>query len=117
MILIVQAVLHYFELINLQLEHNVLHLLLQNAVAFVSLDNTHLSGQDKMRLISQLITGISRVFEILVRYFNDTIISTSFVPPLVVLPVCFCLSLNKALLLAAWTLAIASASVKAGSCL
>ena len=34
-----------------------------------------------MRLISQLINGISRVFQTLPKYFNGTFISTSFVLP------------------------------------
>ena len=61
-----------------------------------------------MRLISQLIKGISRVLQKLLKYFRGTIISTCFVPPPAVLPVIFCLNLNKAsLLLAAEKLAIA----------
>ena len=43
------------------------------------------------------------------------IISASFIPlALPVLPVIFCWNLNEAVLLAAWILAIAPASVKAG---
>ena len=34
-----------------------------------------------MRLISQLINGISRVLQKLLKYFNGTAISTSFVLP------------------------------------
>ena len=34
-----------------------------------------------MRLISQLINGISRVSQKLLKYFNGTAISTSFVLP------------------------------------
>ena len=60
-----------------------------NVVSFVSLDNTHLSDQVKMRLSSQIVKGISRVFQKLLKYFNDTIISTSFVPPSAILPVIF----------------------------
>ena len=40
---------------------------------------TQSSDQVKMRLISQLINGISRVLQKLLKYFNDTAISTSFV--------------------------------------
>ena len=48
-----------------------------------------------MRLISQLINGISRVLQKLLKYFNGTIISTSFVLPSVgVFPVIFILDLN-----------------------
>ena len=66
-----------------------------------------------MRLISQLIKGISRVLQNLVKYFNGTIISTSFVPSATVLLGDFCLNANKGLLLlAAGELAIASLSSK-----
>ena len=34
-----------------------------------------------MRLISELITGISRIFQKLLNYFNGTAISTSFALP------------------------------------
>ena len=54
-----------------------------------------------IKLISQLIKGISRVLQKLFKYFNDTIISTFFVPPTALLSVRFCLSLNEALLSAA----------------
>ena len=48
-----------------------------------------------MRLISQLINGISRVLEKLLKYFNVTIISTSFVLPSArVFSVIFVLDLN-----------------------
>ena len=46
-----------------------------------------------MRLTSKLINGISRVFRKFLKYFNDTIISTSFVLTLV-FPVIFILDLN-----------------------
>ena len=49
----------------------------------------------KKRLISQLINDISRVLQKLLKYFNGTIISTSFVFPLLgVFPVIFTLDLN-----------------------
>ena len=54
-----------------------------------------------MRLISQLIKGILRVFQKMFKYFNDSINSTSFFPLLPVMPVIFCLNLNEALLSAA----------------
>ena len=60
-----------------------------NVVSIVSLDNTHLSDQVKMRLSSQIVKGISRVFQKLLKHSNDTIISTSFVPPSAILPVIF----------------------------
>ena len=49
----------------------------------------------KIRLTSQLIIGISSVLQKLLKYFNGTIISTSFVLPAAgVLPVIFNLDLN-----------------------
>ena len=71
--------------------------------------------QVRIRLIWQLISDISRVLQKLLKYFNDTIISTSFVPILPVKPVILSLSLNDAMLSAAWKLAIATAAVKACS--
>ena len=70
-----------------------------------------------MRLISQLIKGISRVLQKLLKCLNDTIISTFFVPPAVVLLVTFCFYLNEALLSAAEKLAITPPPVKVGSSL
>ena len=75
---------------------------------------THLQEQVKMRFISQLIKGISRVFQNLLKHFSGTIISTSFVSQSAVLPVIFCLNLNKSLLSAAEILVIVSALVKTG---
>ena len=50
-----------------------------------------------MRLTSQLINGISRVLQKLLKYFNGTIISTSFLLPAAgVFPVIFILDLNDA---------------------
>ena len=49
----------------------------------------------KIRLTSHLINGVSRVLQDLLKYFNGTIISTSFVVPLSgVFPVIFILYLN-----------------------
>ena len=72
-----------------------------------------------MRLISQLIKGISRVLQKSLKYYNGTIISTYFLPPSAVSPVIFCLNLKEALLLlaAAEKLAIAPAFFRAGSSL
>ena len=42
-------------------------------------ESNALSDQFKMRLISQLINGISRVLRKLLKYFYGTAISTSFV--------------------------------------
>ena len=48
-----------------------------------------------MRLTSQLINGISRVLQKLLKYFNGTVISTFFVLPAAgVFPVIFILDLN-----------------------
>ena len=48
-----------------------------------------------MRLISQLINDISRVLQKLLKYFNGTVISTSFLLPLAgVFSVIFVLDLN-----------------------
>ena len=51
-----------------------------------------------MKLISQLINGISRVLRKLLNYFNGTIISTFFVSSSPVEAVIFCLYVNEALL-------------------
>ena len=51
-----------------------------------------------MRLISQVINGISRVLQKLLKYLNGTIILTFFMPSVLVVPINFCLSLNKTLL-------------------
>ena len=74
-----------------------------------------LTDQDRTRLISQLINGISRVFQKVLKYFNITIISTFFVPSSPVEPVIFCLNLNEALL--PGKLTAAPVSFKAGSSL
>ena len=52
-----------------------------------------------IRLNAQLINGISNVLQRILRYFNGTIISTSFVPFFSVFLVTCCLNLNKILLL------------------
>ena len=60
---------------------------------------THVDDQVKMRLISQLIKGISRVLQKLLKYFDYTTILTSFVLLAArVFPVIFSLDLNDALL-------------------
>ena len=38
------------------------------------------ADQVRMSLISQLINGVSRALQKLLRYFNGTLISTCFVP-------------------------------------
>ena len=71
--------------------------------------------QVRMILISQLINGISRFLQKLLKYFNGAIILTFFVPLFPVEPVIFCLNLNETLF--PGKLARATASFKAGSSL
>ena len=67
-----------------------------NLPAPVELVITRVDDHVKMRLTSQLTNGISMVFQNLLKYFNGTIISTSFVLPLAgVFPVTFILDLNN----------------------
>ena len=55
----------------------------------------HFANQVTMRLISQLIKGISRVSQILLKYFNGTGILKSFVLQLAeIFPVVFVLDSN-----------------------
>ena len=93
-----------------------------NVVVFVLLDvfciNTYFSEQVNMGLIAQLDKGISRVFQKLLIHFNDTVISTPFLPLAAsVLLVIFYSNLDKALSLAADKSVTMLASVKAGSSL
>ena len=56
---------------------------------------TQVGDHLKIRLTSQLINSISRVLQKLLKYFNSTIISTSFVLPAAgVFPGFFILDLN-----------------------
>ena len=55
---------------------------------------TKFAGQVRIRLISQLIKGISRFFQKLLEYFNDTCISTFTVLALLVLFMNLDLDLN-----------------------
>ena len=57
------------------------------------------ANQVRIRLILQLINGISRVLQKLHKDFNGTIILTSFMSLFLVLPAIFDLNLNEALLL------------------
>ena len=62
---------------------------------------TRFADQVKIRLTSQLIEGISRILQKLLKYFNETIISTlSILSLLSVLPVNFALKLNGSVVLA-----------------
>ena len=66
-----------------------------NFVFPVAVEITQFSDQVKMRLISQLINGISGVLQKLLKYFKGTAISTSFVFPAAgVFPVILILYLN-----------------------
>ena len=61
---------------------------------------TEFLDQVKISSISQLIKGISRVLQKLLRYFSGTIISTLIIPSLLVWPVNLFLKLNESVLLA-----------------
>ena len=66
-----------------------------NFVAPVAEVITQSSDQSKMRLISQLINSISRVLQKLLKYFNGSANSTSFVLPAAgIFPVVLILNLN-----------------------
>ena len=66
-----------------------------NLPAPVELVITQVDDHVKMRLTSQLIKGISRVLQKLLKYFNGTVISTYFsLPAAGVFPVIFILDLN-----------------------
>ena len=73
--------------------------------AAVSATNKQFFDQVNMRLISQCSSSsmfnvhISSVLQKLLRYFDGTIISTSFKPLFILSPVIFSLNLNKILLL------------------
>ena len=60
---------------------------------------TQLDDHVKIRLTSQLIKGISKVLQKLLKYFNGTITSTSFVPSFPVWSVIFTLNLNESVVL------------------
>ena len=73
------------------------------------------ADQVRIRLISHLINGISRVLQTLFKYFNCTIILTYFVQSFPILPAIFVLSLNETLLLlSAGKLAVATLSSENG---
>ena len=71
-----------------------------NVVAWfvAALDITHFAELVKMRLVSQLINGISVVLQKLFKYFNGTIIWTAFVPSSPVEPATFCFNLDETVL-------------------
>ena len=51
--------------------------------------------------VSQLFSGISRVFQKLLKWFNGTTIFTSFLPAVLAGPVIFALNLNRSVILSA----------------
>ena len=81
--------MQYFELIKLLLKHKIFSVI-ANLPAPVELVIAQVDEHVKMRLISQLINSISRILQKSLKYFNGTIISTSFVLLLaLVFPVIF----------------------------
>ena len=107
--LIVSIILHYPEKIKLRLEHKISYYLLYYFIyCFVLLTidllqyqwrRGKLFDQVDIRLTSQLISGISSVLQNILRYFNGSIILTSFVPLFPVFPVICCLNLSEILLI------------------
>ena len=88
--------MHCLVLIKLLLEHKVLSVI-ASLPAPVELVITQVDDNVKMRLTLQLIKGISRVLQKLLKYFNETIISTSFsLPAAGVFHVIFILNLTDA---------------------
>ena len=76
---------------------------------------TKFADQVKIRLTSQLIKGISRVLQKLLKYFNGTIISTLFISPSSSYwPVNFVLKLNQSVALAPLKLTISPLLFTAG---
>ena len=71
--------MHYLELIKLPKGHKSFVSVILNFVAPVAEEIILSSDQVEKRLISQLINGISIVLQKLLKYFNGTAISTSFV--------------------------------------
>ena len=72
----------------------------------------HLADHFWIWLISQLINCISRVLEKLLKFFNDTLFLTSFLPLFPILPASFVLNSNEALLLSAGKSAMAPLYLK-----
>ena len=82
-------------LIKLQLEQSFVSVIL-NLVSAVAEEITQDGDHVKIRLTSQLINGTPRVLQKFLKYFNGTIISTSFVLHAAgVFPVIFILDLNN----------------------
>ena len=70
--------MQYFERIKLLLKHKIFSVI-ANLSASVELVIVQVDDHVKMRLISQLSNSISRILQKSLKYFNGTIISTSFV--------------------------------------
>ena len=75
---------------------------------------TQVDDHVKIRLTSQLIKGISKVLQKLLKCFSGTIISTSFVPLFPVRPVIFTLKLNESVVLPSAKIITSSLAFKAG---
>ena len=75
------------------------------------------SDQGRIRFNSQFIIDFSMALQIVLIYFNGTIISTSVVPSSPVQPVTFSLKLNEWLVLLLAQSSISPATVKTGSSL
>ena len=99
MISVVVIVLHQLELIKLQPWHKAN--VISNVgtwFATVTASKKQFADQVRISLISQFINGISSVLQKLLRYFNGTIISVSFLLFFPVPPATFSLNLNEILL-------------------
>ena len=90
-------------------------------ICSVILNITQFADHVKINSTSQLIKGISRVLQKLLRYFSGTIISTSTLPAILpsllsaaVWPVVFVLNLNESFSLAPLKLTILPSSSTAG---
>ena len=75
---------------------------------------TQFSNQVKISSTSQLLKGISRVFQKLLRYFSGNILLTLIIPSSLFWPVIFVLKLNESVALAPLKLVIFPASFTAG---
>ena len=74
--------MHYVGLKTLQPEHKALFVSVITIVsASVEFFMTQVADHVRIRLISQLSKGISKVLQKLLKYFNGTAILTSFVLP------------------------------------
>ena len=91
--------MHYLELIKIQPEHRVFYQLLQMYQLILDLKRLikHILQTKLERDISQLTNGISKLLQKLLKCFNCTIISISFVALFSVTTVNFCLNLYEAL--------------------